>query len=163
MYIIYLIIIYFLIYSFDYQHHGDKPEVWIKVINYEYNDQQNIDKTRNYFTQALKLHPKSEELCLSAFKIELIEAAQQAATIPKTEPGTEPAPIPQLNNSLLSKRAEIIYEHCKREICELEFFIELLNITENYSFTIQLQNMIVLDLMNQFPGHELTWNVLAQR
>lgn len=133
------------------------------MINYEYYEQQNIDKTRNFFTQALKIHPKSKELCITVFRIELNEAAQQAATIPKTEPGTDSVPMPQLNNLFLSKRAEIIYDHCKREICEIEFFIELLNISENYNFTIQLQNMIVLDLMNQFPGHELTWNTLAQR
>lgn len=152
-----------IIISLTLQHHKDKPDVWIKVISFEYYEQQNIDKSRNYFTEALKIHPKSKELCLTIFKIELNESAQQAATIPKTEPGTEPQPIPQLNNTLLSKRAEIIYDHCKREISDIEFFIDLLNIAENYEFTTSLQTIIVLDLMNQFSGHELTWNTLAQR
>lgn len=128
-------------------HHGDKPDVWVSIVMWEYEQGNNLDRVRRLVSRGLRKHPLSSELYVTLFNIELQE-------------------VNKLNSekqAVCLRRAEIIYCNSKKDIHKVEFMIELLRIAEGFSFTKQLQGLIIKDMTDIFPTHVLTWNALAQR
>lgn len=130
------------------EHHGDNADVWGTIIKWEYDNLQNLEVVRSHITEGLKRHPQSQRLHATIFRIELSEAAK---------------PSSLTRQECLLKRVENIYQSSKNDSSNIEFFIEILTICEEYSVTEKLQNVIIKDMTEKFPSHHLTWNALAIR
>lgn len=130
------------IYSFQY--HGDKPEVWLRAILWEYNENFKVDRVKDLLLRAQQRHPESQEIYLTFFRIEL-ENKRQAAEMEALQ------------------HAEIVYTNTKKKFTNIEFSIEMLNIANQFSYALSIQETILEDMRTMFPLEEILWHTLAQR
>lgn len=137
-------------------YHGDKPSVWVKAALFEYYEVQNMEKVKDLFMRGLQRHPENEELHLKFFKIMLNEASKMSAEL-NLQKNTES------EQSLGLERVLVIYKSSKKKILSIDYFVKLLEITEQYPFTKDLQKIICEDMMSSFPRNETMWHTLAQR
>lgn len=126
------------------QFHGDKPDVWIRAILWEYNENYQDHRVKGLLLRAQQRHPESQKLYLTFFQIEL-ENKRKA------------------DESLALQHADVVYSNGKKKFTNIEYFIEMLNIVDKFGYAKSIQQTILDDMRRLFPRHELLWHTLAQR
>lgn len=126
-----------------FQHH-DKPEVWIRAILWEYNENFNDTRVKNLLLNAQNRHPESQKLFLTFFQIELENKSQ-------------------LSDFEALRHADVVYTSCKKKFTNIEFYIEMLSIVDRFSYASSIQQNILEDMRLLFPRDEKLWHILAQR
>lgn len=126
------------------QFHGDKPDVWIRAILWEYNENYQDHRVKGLLLRAQQRHPESQKLYLTFFQIEL-ENKRKA------------------DESLALQHADVVYSNGKKKFTNIEYFIDMLNIVDKFGFAKSIQQTILDDMRRLFPRHELLWHTLAQR
>jgi len=135
--------------------HISKPEVWLKAIMQEYSDIHNIVRIKHLLTSGLKLHPKDINLNKAFIQIELNEVQ----TISDSETLTEDQKQKDIGIAL--NHCESVYNSIKTSM-DLDFYIEILQITLQYHFAHSFSRKILIDLQTNFKNHAKVWNCFAQ-
>lgn len=94
--------------------------------------------------RAQQRHPESQKLYLTFFQIEL-ENKRQSPEIEALQ------------------HADIVYTSSKKKFTNVEFFIDMLNIVDKFSYASSIQQNILEDMRVMFPREEIMWHTLAQR
>lgn len=94
--------------------------------------------------RAQQRHPESQKIYFTFFQIEL-ENKRKA------------------DDTTVIQHADIVYSNGKKKFTDIEYFIEMLNIVDKFSYAKPLQQTILDDMRRLFPRHELLWHTLAQR
>lgn len=136
--------LYDLPHIFFFQFHSDKPEVWIRAILWEYNENFNDERVKSLLLRAQQRHPESQKLYLTFFQIEL-ENKRHSEELEALQ------------------HADIVYTSSKKKFTNVEFFIEMLNIVDKFSYASSIQQNILDDMREMFPREEIMWHTLAQR
>lgn len=124
--------------------HMDKPDVWIRLILWEYNENYQEHRMKNLLFRAQQKHPESQKLYLTFFQIEL-ENKRKAEDIKAMQ------------------IADVVYSNGKKKFGSIDYFIEMLNIVDKFPYAKPLQQTILDDMRRLFSRHELLWHTLAQR
>lgn len=94
--------------------------------------------------RAQQRHPESQQLYLTFFKIELENKRQSEELV-------------------ALDHAEIVYSSSKKKFTNIDFYIEMLNIVDKFSYASSIQQNILVDMREMFPREEILWHTLAQR
>lgn len=94
--------------------------------------------------RAKQHHPESQKLYLTFFRIEL---ENKLKTI-------------ELD---AIKHADVVYASSRKKFSNIEFYIEMLDIVDNFSYAHTIQSRILSDMRTMFARNELLWHTLAQR
>lgn len=129
---------------FNFQYHSDKPEVWIRAILWEFNENFNDERVKSLLLRAQSRHPESQKLYLTFFQIEL-ENKRQSEKLEALQ------------------HADIVYSSSKKKFTNIEFYIEMLNIVDKFSYANSIQQNLLDDMREMFPREEILWHTLAQR
>lgn len=133
-----------LIRSLYCQFHSDKADVWIRAILWEYNENFSEDRVKGLLLRAQQLHPESRKLYLTFFQIEL-ENKREA------------------DENLALQHATVVYTNGKKKFNNATYYIEMLNIVDQFSYANSIQEMILNDMREMFPLEDIMWHTLAQR
>lgn len=129
----------------DSQFHSDKADVWIRAILWEYNENFQDERVKGLLLRAQQRHPESKKLYLTFFQIELENKRKS-------------------EEFLALQHADVVYTNGKKKFKNnIEFFIEMLNIADKFSYAKSVQQTILDDMRQLFPHDELLWHTLAQR
>lgn len=134
-------------------HHGHHVENWLKYIKWERAIQTNETKVKNLLMRALIKHPTNENLHLEFLDVELSNVRQ----------------LPEQNvidnGTLLYHNAMKHFRNDKSVRVEriLTFQAAVLDLLSKYSFTKQMQLMVLNDKDDSYLKEELFWHILAQR
>lgn len=118
--------------------------MWIRAILWEYNENFNDERVKNLLLRAQQRHPESQNLYLTFFKIEL-ENKRKSEEIEALQ------------------HADIVYTSSKKKFTNIDFYIEMLNIVDKFSYANSIQQNILDDMREMFPREEILWHTLAQR
>lgn len=127
-----------------FQFHGDKPDVWIRAILWEYNENFQDHRVKGLLLRAQQRHPESQKLYLTFFQIELENKRKS-------------------EESLAMQHADVVYTNGKKKFSNIDYFIDMLNIVDKFSYAKSIQQSILDDMRRLFPRNELLWHTLAQR
>lgn len=127
-----------------FQFHSDKPDVWIRAILWEFNENYNEERVKGLLLRAQQLHPESQKLYLTFFHIEL-ENKREA------------------DEELALKHAAVVYANGKKNFTSVTFYTEMLQIVDRFNYAGSIQQMILKDLREMFRHEEIMWHKLAQR
>jgi len=154
------------------QVHPDKVDLWISAGRHELENDNNkninnIENARTLFLEGLRFHPRSFELLLESFRLELI-------FIQKLKSNPENYVVPEENKDaiLKGKVAEAIcmkgVESLKNQDKErtadedvVKLLLSMLHSTKLLGGGYQLQSYIVEKMVNNFPQEHLTWSGYA--
>lgn len=130
---------FFLFFFFwPFQYHGDKIEVWIQAIWWEQNENKNSERVKSLLVRAQKRHPDNQKLFLTLFQIEL-------------------------ENKCDCNELESILNNNKDKFLKIEFYIDVLNVVDKFSYAGSTKQKIVNNMREQFYNNETMWHTLAQR
>lgn len=118
--------------------------MWIRTILWEYNENFNDGRVKSLLLRAQQRHPESQKLYLTFFRIEL-ENKRKSVELEALQ------------------HADVVYASSKKKFTNIEFYIEMLNIVDKFSYAHSIQRHILDDMRNMFPRNEILWNTLAQR
>uniref|UniRef100_A0A1B6E402 U3 small nucleolar RNA-associated protein 6 homolog n=1 Tax=Clastoptera arizonana TaxID=38151 RepID=A0A1B6E402_9HEMI len=138
--------------------HSDKEDLFRIAARWELEECLCVEKARKYLINGLHIHKESRLLFTEAFNLELVNASNKRKELKESNLPFNPA-----DQILCGKAAEVIYENAVKKIHDVSFAVELLNIAKDYDFTEHLQNRILMDMSNNFPRDELTWDTMAKR
>lgn len=110
-----------------FQFHSDKQDVWVRAILWEYNENFNNERIKSLLMRAQSRHPESQKLYLTFFQIELENKCQLAA-------------LEALQH------ADIVYTSSKKKFSNIEFYVEMLNIVDKFSYASSIQQNILEDM-----------------
>lgn len=65
--------------------------------------------------------------------------------------------------NLALQHADVIYINGQKKFTNIEFYIEILNIVDRFSYAKSIQETVLDDMRRLFPREELLWHTLAQR
>lgn len=137
-----ILIVFFLTLE---QHHNDKPDVWIRAILWEYNENFNDERVKSLLVRAQQHLPAAQKLYTTGFLIELENKSK-------------------LDEAQATQRAEAIYGSSKaQKFINIEFYIEMLEILDKFSYAHSIQQQILDDMQEMCPHAELRWHTMAQR
>lgn len=128
----------------SFQFHSDKPEVWIRTILWEYNENFNDERVKSLLSRAQQRHPESQKLYLTFFQIEL-ENKRRSEELEALQ------------------HADIVYTSSKKKFTNVDFYIEMLAIVDKFNYASSIQQNILNDMREMFPREEILWHTLAQR
>lgn len=126
------------------QFHSDNPEVWIRTILWEYNENFNDERVKSLLLRAQQRHPESQKLYLTFFRIEL-ENKRKSEELEALQ------------------HADVVYASSKKKFTNIEFYIEMLSIVDKFGYAHSIQRHILDDMRDMFPRTEILWHTLAQR
>lgn len=129
---------------FLFKFHSDNPEVWIRTILWEYNENYNDERVKSLLLRAQQRHPESHKLYLTFFRIRL-ENKRKSDELEALQ------------------HADVVYASSKKKFTNIEFYIEMLNIVDKFSYAHSIQQRILDDMREMFPRAEILWHTLAQR
>lgn len=118
--------------------------MWIRTILWEYNENFNDGRVKSLLLRAQQRHPESQQLYLTFFRIEL-ENKRKSVELEALQ------------------HADVVYASSKKKFTNIEFYIEMLNIVDKFSYAHTIQRHILDDMRKMFPRHEILWHTLAQR
>lgn len=118
--------------------------MWIRAILWEYNENYEERRVKGLLLRAQQRHPEAQRIYLIFFKIELANKRKA-------------------NETLAVHHAGVVYANGKKRFSAIDFFIEILNIADQFSYARSLQNVILDDMKQNFERNELLWHTLAQR
>ncbi|XP_060856851.1 U3 small nucleolar RNA-associated protein 6 homolog isoform X2 [Metopolophium dirhodum] len=124
------------------RYHSD-PEVYITAATYEFDDRNDVESARQYFTEGLKYHKNCKSLYVEEFWVEVQH-------LEKTAGASLPIAIGKYRN--LIKRFE----------GDIEFHFILLDRAIKLSAVRELQCNIVRDMVRKYRHSELMWQKLAK-
>uniref|UniRef100_A0A1L8DFJ2 Putative u3 small nucleolar rna-associated protein 6 n=1 Tax=Nyssomyia neivai TaxID=330878 RepID=A0A1L8DFJ2_9DIPT len=129
------------------QLHGDKPEMWLRAVIWEY--EQNPDRAKHYMLRGLQRHPTNSMMYCQFVKIKLLEANKVDEQSGKRQH--------------ILEQAKVIYENSRKKIHTIEHHVDMLEIVTESPYARNLMKNVLQDMQNDFPLEELTWHTLAQR
>lgn len=118
--------------------------MWIRAILWEYNENYEEHRVKGLLLRAQQRHPEAQRIYLIFFKIEL-ENKRKA------------------DETLAVQHAGVVYANGKKKFSEIDYFIEMLSIADQFSYARSLQKGILDDMKQHFEHNELLWHTLAQR
>ncbi|XP_027843595.2 U3 small nucleolar RNA-associated protein 6 homolog [Aphis gossypii] len=124
------------------KYHSD-PEVYITAATYEFDDRNNVESARRYFSEGLKHHENCKNLYVEEFWVEVQH-------LEKTEGASLPIAIEKYRNLI------------KRFANDIEFHFILLDRAIKLSTVRELQCNVVRDMIKKYKHSELMWQKLAQ-
>lgn len=136
--------------------HHDKPQIFRVAAKCEFEDFNSINKARKILTNGLHLHKDDKLLYKEAFSLEVKYAAQKREEAAKVNASADSDPI--LKGGLV----RVMYDSAVKNINDIDFMIDLLNISRKHDFLAEIKNSIVNDMMVRFPTDELTWHTIAK-
>uniref|UniRef100_A0A1B0DPT5 U3 small nucleolar RNA-associated protein 6 homolog n=1 Tax=Phlebotomus papatasi TaxID=29031 RepID=A0A1B0DPT5_PHLPP len=135
------------------QLHGDKPDMWLRAVIWEYEQTQDMERVKHFMLGGLQRHPDNTKLYYKFLKIKLLEAD-------KIQEQTE-ARLQERNHLL--EQAKIIYLNSRKKIHSIEYLVNILEILQEFAFAEDLRNLVLKDMQNDHPLEELMWHTLAHR
>ncbi|XP_059616443.1 U3 small nucleolar RNA-associated protein 6 homolog [Phlebotomus argentipes] len=135
------------------QLHGDKPEMWLRAVVWEYEQTQNMERVKHFMLGGLQRHPDNNRLYYKFLKIKLMEAEKIKVL---TESGL-------IERNHILEGAKIIYDNSRKKIHNIEYLVNILEIVQEYSFAQDLHSAVLRDMQSDFPLEELMWHTLARR
>lgn len=126
------------------QYHGEKPELWLRAITWEYKENFNDERVKSLLLRAQQRHSENDNLYLKMFQIEL-ENKRQSMQIEALQ------------------HAEVVYISSKKKFTNIEFYLKMLNIADKYNYANSLRQKILDDMRDMFAFEEILWHSLAQR
>uniref|UniRef100_A0A1B0CGG0 U3 small nucleolar rna-associated protein 6 n=2 Tax=Lutzomyia longipalpis TaxID=7200 RepID=A0A1B0CGG0_LUTLO len=135
------------------QLHGDKPDVWLRAVVWEYEQTQNMERVKHFMLGGLQRHPDSCMLYSKFLKMKLLEADKVDV---QTENGAA-------QRKHILEQASIIYENSRKKIHSIEYLVNILEIVTEFSCAKDLMNTVLQHMQNEFPLEELMWHTLARR
>ncbi|CAH1398068.1 unnamed protein product [Nezara viridula] len=141
--------------------HGDKPVLFKIAAHWEFYERHSIERARKFILKGLHTHKDSKLLFAEAFRIELTHTNQKMEQARENHEKEK-------NNTFVNPAAErtlldVIYTAAINKINDVLFLVDLLNITQEFSFTSSLQDMIIERIKSKYPNEEVTWDTLARR
>ncbi|GAB0094316.1 hypothetical protein DMENIID0001_095980 [Sergentomyia squamirostris] len=133
--------------------HGDKPDMWLRAVVWEYEQTQNMERVKHFMLGGLQRHPENCKLYCKFLKIKLLEAE-------KIDDQTE---VGATDRKLVLEQAKIIYENSRKKIHSVEYLADILEIIQEFSIAGDLQKMVLKDMQKDFLLEELMWHTLARR
>ncbi|KAL5237260.1 hypothetical protein ACI65C_004670 [Semiaphis heraclei] len=124
------------------RYHSD-PEVYITAAKYEFDDRNDVEAARKYFSEGLKYHTNCKNLYAEEFWVEVQH-------LEKTAGASLPIAIGKYKN--LIKRFE----------GDIEFHFILLDRAIKLSVVRELQCNVVRDMVKKYKHSELMWQKLAK-
>ncbi|XP_003242958.1 U3 small nucleolar RNA-associated protein 6 homolog isoform X1 [Acyrthosiphon pisum] len=124
------------------RYHSD-PEVYIIAATYEFDDRNDVESARQYFTQGLKYHKNCKSLYIEDFWVEVQHLEKTAGAS---------LPIAMEKYKSLIKRFE----------GDIEFHFILLDRAIKFNAVRELQCNIVRDMFRKYRHSELMWQKLAK-
>lgn len=94
--------------------------------------------------KAQQRHPEMQKIYLIFFKIELENKRQ-------------------VEKELALQHANIVYINGKKKFVDIDYFIEMLKIVDQFPYAKSIQQTILDDMKQTFEHNELLWHTLAQR
>uniref|UniRef100_A0A336LW32 CSON002680 protein n=1 Tax=Culicoides sonorensis TaxID=179676 RepID=A0A336LW32_CULSO len=137
------------------KYHSDKPEVWLKAVMLEYSDIGNLVKAKEYLITGLKHHPTDIQLYKAFIQIELSE-------IQASDDNEKITAVEEKEIETAVGCCQSIYRNAKSKINDVQFYLEMLDVTLNFKFARNLSKEIISDLKDKFSDNSKTWNYFAQ-
>lgn len=94
--------------------------------------------------RAQQLHPESQKLYLTFFQIEL-ENKRKSDELEALQ------------------HADVVYSSSKKKFTNIDYYIEMLSISDKFKYASSIQQAILEDMRMMFPREEILWHTLAQR
>ncbi|CAO1326295.1 unnamed protein product [Diamesa serratosioi] len=132
------------IYQQMLNYHKDK-EVYLEAAEFEM-EQKNFTSASRILIEAIGKHPTCRELSQRQIYNNLKQGQDNEDARP---------------NAL--KSALSVYQATSSNFKTVNFFIDALNMVQEFDYAKPLQDLILLDVMRKHADEELTWNMLAVR
>lgn len=141
--------------------HDDKPVLFKMAATWEFYDCHSIERARKFLLKGLQVHKDSKLLFSEAIRIELTHTNQKLELAKENDENEK-------NNSLVDSAPErslvdVFYNSAVNKINEVSFLVDLLNITQEFSFTSSLQDRILERIKSKYLNEEISWDTLARR
>lgn len=118
--------------------------MWNRAIFWEYTENFQEQRVKGLLISALHRHPESLLLYATFISINLENKER-------------------VDDEKALLHAETIYSIGKGKFENIDYYLEILNITDKYIYAKKLQDQILTDIKLKFPHSELMWHTLAQR
>lgn len=133
------------VFYFAEKFHNDKPDVWIRAILWEYNENFSDERVKSLLSRAQQQLPAAQKLYTTGFRIELENKSK-------------------LDDVQAMQRAEATYASSRaQKFTNAEFYIEMLDILDEFDHAHSMQQQILDDMQEMCPHAEIRWHTLAQR
>lgn len=127
------------------QFHGDNVDVWLRAILWEYNENYSDERVKSLWIRALQKLPNAPKLYVTGFRIEL----ENKCKLDETE---------------AIQRAKEMYANSRaQQFKNIEFYMELLEILDGFSYAQSIEQHILNDMQEMCPHSEVRWQRMAQR
>ncbi|XP_066601747.1 U3 small nucleolar RNA-associated protein 6 homolog isoform X2 [Prorops nasuta] len=144
------------------QIHQDKPKCWLIAAQWEMEENKNKTNALQYLLQGLFFHPTSQILYIDAIKLELEDAMSKSKEKEEEEKLT-PSISDKDHIPPELKRVHVLYQQAFKEIKDIKFIVQILDIVNNYKNTEELQNRIISDMIEEYVHEPLMWDTMAKR
>ncbi|XP_063700109.1 U3 small nucleolar RNA-associated protein 6 homolog [Culicoides brevitarsis] len=135
--------------------HNTKPEAWLKGATLEYSENENLPKAKDLLITGMKHHPTNAALYKAFVQMELAEVRELFESEVKTK--VDEGQIAMAVGSCVA-----LYKNAKNNVNDVQFFLELLDVTLNFEYANALTQEIVTDLKEIYSTNAKTWDYFAQ-
>ncbi|XP_049283619.1 U3 small nucleolar RNA-associated protein 6 homolog [Anopheles funestus] len=137
-------------------YHGDKPKAWLRAIDWEYHQAQNLARAKHFTLRGLQRHPECYQLCIHFIVIQLAEGQKMVTKL--LEDGKPTENNLELNKTL--KTIQLVYKNFEHK--DMPFFALLLKELKKYEpLSNELAKEAVTEMRDILADKEEMWNLLA--
>ncbi|KAG1703637.1 U3 small nucleolar RNA-associated protein 6 [Nymphon striatum] len=147
------------------QVHSKVPEVWIDASKWEFESNSSPENARSLMQRSLRFNVKSEKLWLEYFKLELMfaEKMKNRLEILGVEE-KQKKEADEIDDEILDgKIAIIIFKNAIKEITNIAFKTQFLQIACRFKFTNMVEDEIYKSIEEDHIGMEEGLDILARR
>lgn len=137
---------------FCFKNYAQDPKIWQIAACWYANDRNDLNNALKILNKGLTLHKNNQELYTEAIKLEL--SMLRCNSIAEEDQNL------QLK---VCKKIETYVTFICDCINDTSYLIQILNMLEQYAFTIGVQNLIIDRLLQSHSTKEFVWHTLAQR
>lgn len=69
----------------------------------------------------------------------------------------------EADENLALQHATIVYTNGKKKFNNIAYYIEMLNVVDQFGYAVSIQDQILTDMREIFPHEDTMWHTLAQR
>lgn len=120
--------------------------MWYQAADYYTNTEKNKKTALGYITRGLTYIKDSELLFTKLFELALSDVPKQDYEL-----------------SVLTEEIQVYVEEMIKNIKNVFYYIKILQLLEEHSFTIKQQEFLIEELKNGYSKDDNVWDALAKR